>query len=232
MRRDERVAVIIPALNEAGHIGPLVEETLRQPVESVIVVDNGSTDGTGRLAREAGADVVVEPRRGYGYACAAGSRKALLSGAAILVYMDGDFSSPPGELSRVLSPIWEGRADLVLGSRIRGEIASGAMPPHQRFGNWFSAVLMRLVYGVSVTDLGPFRAIRAEWLERLDMKEMTFGWPTEMMVKAARQGGSIVEVPVSWHIRKSGRSKVGGTVSGSVRAAYTILRVTLKYAYR
>jgi glycosyltransferase involved in cell wall biosynthesis len=221
-------SVIIPALNEAENIGGLVREALDQPVDQVIVVDNGSTDATATLAREAGALVVAEPRRGYGFACAAGVAAA--RDADILVFLDGDYSSLPGELPRLLAPLQEGRADLVLGSRPLGHIAPGAMPPHQRFGNWLTARLMRLLYGLKVSDLGPYRAVHAELLRSLDMQEMTYGWPTEMMVKAARRHARIVEVPVSYHSRRAGRSKVSGTVRGSLLATYYILGVTLRYA--
>jgi glycosyltransferase involved in cell wall biosynthesis len=226
-----KTAVIIPALNEAGNIAPLVQAALAQPVDWVVVADNGSTDETARLAKEAGAQVVGEARRGYGYACAAGTAAALGVGADILLYMDGDFSSSPAELPRLTRPIQAGQADLVLGSRTLGHIADGAMPPHQRLGNRLSASLMSRLYDVPVTDLGPFRAIRAELMSELDMREMTFGWPTEMMVKVARRGGRILEVPVGWYERRSGRSKVSGTIRGSILAAYYILGVTLRYAW-
>lgn len=225
-----KTAVIIPALNEAGAIGPLVRETLAQGVAWVVVVDNGSTDNTAELARQAGALVVNEPRRGYGYACAAGTAAALQMGADILVYMDGDYSSLPAELPRLLEPLAQGATDLVLGSRVLGHIAMGAMPPHQRFGNWLAARLMRALYGTPVTDLGPYRAIHADVMRRLRMREMTFGWPAEMMVKVARAGGRIVEVPVSWHNRRAGRSKVSGTLRGSLLAAYYILGVMVRYS--
>jgi glycosyltransferase involved in cell wall biosynthesis len=227
-----RIAVVIPALNEAGNIADLVAETRFQAIlgaeSSIIVVDNNSTDGTGEIAQQAGAQVVFEPRRGYGFACAAGVRAA--QEAEILVFLDGDYSSLPSELNRVLDPVLADSADLVLGSRVRGHIEPGAMPPHQRFGNWLASNLMRLLYHVEVTDLGPYRAIRADLLSSLDMREMTYGWPTEMMVKAARRKARILEVPVSFCNRRSGRSKVSGTVSGSVLAAYYILGVTLRYA--
>jgi glycosyltransferase involved in cell wall biosynthesis len=227
-----KTAVIIPALNEAGNIARLVQETLLQPVDCVIVVDNGSTDDTAALASQEGAVVVTEPRQGYGYACAAGTAVALREGADVLVYMDGDFSSLPGELTRLLEPIQKEEADLVLGSRTLGHIASGAMLPHQRFGNWLSARLMSRLYHIRVTDLGPYRAIHSDLMRSLDMQEMTFGWPTEMMVKVARRNGRILEVPVSWHVRRSGQSKVSGTLRGSFLAAYYILGVTLRYARR
>jgi glycosyltransferase involved in cell wall biosynthesis len=227
-----KTAVIIPALNEAGNIARLVQETFEQPVDCVIVVDNGSTDETAVLAGKMGATIVKEPRQGYGYACAAGTVVALQEGADVLVYMDGDFSSQPAEITRLLEPIRKKKADLVLGSRALGHIASGAMLPHQRFGNWLSAQLMSRLYHVKVTDLGPYRAIRSDLIRELDMREMTFGWPTEMMVKSARRNGRILEVPVSWHVRRSGQSKVSGTLRGSFLAAYYILGVTLRYAWR
>lgn len=222
------VDVIIPALNEAGNIVQLVQEAAAQPVERVIVADNGSTDGTGPLAFEAGADVVVEARRGYGYACAAGAAAA---SAEILVFLDGDFSSLPAEMPRLIAPIRQGQAELALGSRVLGEILPGAMPPHQRFGNWLASALMRRLYGVTVTDLGPYRAIRRDLLLDLLMQEMTFGWPTEMMVKCARRGVPILEAPVSFAPRRCGQSKVSGTLRGSILAAYYILGVTLRYAF-
>jgi glycosyltransferase involved in cell wall biosynthesis len=227
----DKIAVIIPALNEAGNIQRLVAEVLRvRPVE-VIVVDNGSTDATAEEARASGAQVVYEPRRGYGYACAAGVVAATNQGADILVFLDGDYSSLPAELLIILAPILAGEADLVLGSRALGHIASGAMPSQQRFGNWLVARLMNWLYDLSVSDLGPYRAIRSAVLTTFDMREMTFGWPTEMMVKAARQGVRIVEVPVSFHPRQAGRSKVSGTLRGTVLAAWFILGVTLRYAF-
>lgn len=226
-----KTAVIIPALNEAGNIESLVRETLEQDVDWVIVVDNGSVDDTAVLAQEAGAIVMNEPRRGYGFAVSTGTIEGLKLGADVLVTMDGDFSSLPDELPSLLAPVEAEEADLVLGSRMLGHIAQGAMHPHQRFGNWLASGLMSWLYKVSVTDLGPYRAITAEMMRELDMREMTFGWPTEMMVKVARRNGRIVEVPVSWHVRRSGQSKVSGTLRGSILAAYYILGVTLRYAW-
>jgi glycosyltransferase involved in cell wall biosynthesis len=222
------VAVIIPALNEAGNIAGLVAELRAVVAAEIIVVDNGSTDDTAAVAVAAGARVVTEPRRGYGYACAAGVAAA--GGAELVVFIDGDGSFLPAELPALLAPLRAGRADLVLGSRPLGHIAPGAMPPQQRFGNWLAAGLMRLLYRMKVTDLGPYRAIRRDLLERLAMREMTYGWPTEMMVKAARRGARIAEVPVSFHPRRSGKSKVSGTLRGTLLAARYILGVTLRYA--
>ena len=226
------IAVVVPALNEAGNIGALVAELLAQPMLGgdgfVVVVDNGSSDGTGRIAQAAGAQVILEPRRGYGYACAAGSAAAIERGATLIVYIDGDYSSLPAELARVVGPALAGEAELVLGSRTLGAMQAGAMPPHQRFGNWLTSRLMRRLYAIAVTDLGPYRAIRSDLLQALEMREMTFGWPTEMMVKSARRNARIVEVAVSNHARRSGRSKVSGTLRGSVLAAWFILGVTLR----
>jgi glycosyltransferase involved in cell wall biosynthesis len=224
-----QVAVIIPALNEAGNIAGLVAELRAAVAAEIIVVDNGSTDDTAAVAAAAGARVVTEPRRGYGYACAAGVAAA--DGAELVVFMDGDGSFLPAELPALLAPLLEGRADLVLGSRPLGHIAPGAMPPQQRFGNWLAAGLMRLFYRMDVTDLGPYRAIRRDLLESLAMREMTYGWPTEMMVKAARRGARIIEAPVSFHPRRSGKSKVSGTLRGTLLAARYILGVTLRYAW-
>jgi glycosyltransferase involved in cell wall biosynthesis len=221
--------VIVPALNEAETIAAVVQATLEQPVATVIVVDNGSTDDTAILAQQAGAKVVGEARRGYGYACAAGVAAA--TDADILVFLDADFSSPPAEISQLIEPIEAGRAQMVLGSRMLGEIEPGAMLPHQHFGNWLTARLMRLLYGLQVTDLGPCRAIQADLLHSLNMQEMTFGWPTEMMVKAAKRKAQITEVPVSWHMRRAGQSKVSGTLKGSALATYYILGVTFRYAF-
>jgi glycosyltransferase involved in cell wall biosynthesis len=223
------VAVIIPALNEAGNIARLVAEVLETYPAHVIVVDNGSTDATAEEARGAGAQVVHEARRGYGSACAAGVMAT--QEADVLAFLDGDYSSLPSELPSILAPILADEADLVLGSRPLGHIAPGAMPPQQRFGNWLASRLMNRLYGVSVTDLGPYRAIRRSLLEALDMQEMTYGWPTEMMVKAAKRGARIVEVPVSFQSRQAGHSKISGTLRGTVLAAWYILGVTLRYAW-
>ncbi len=224
-----RIAVIIPALDEAGNIRRLVTEVWESISAEVIVVDNGSTDATHREARAAGARVVRESRRGYGYACAAGVAAA--QHADVLVFLDGDRSFLPAELPTLLAPILADEADLVLGSRWLGHIAPGAMPPQQRFGNWLAARLMNRLYDLSITDLGPYRAIRRSLLMTLDMREMTFGWPTEMMVKAAKRGARLVEVPVSFHSRQSGRSKISGTLRGTVLAGWYILGVTLRYAW-
>jgi glycosyltransferase involved in cell wall biosynthesis len=224
------ITVIIPALNEAGNIGKLVQDVRAIAPLEVIVVDNNSTDSTAEEARGAGAKVVIETRRGYGYACAAGVSAA--QDADVFVFMDGDHSFSPADLPRLLSPIMEGQSDFVLGSRELGVIAKGAMPAHQRFGNWLVSRLMNALYSISITDLGPYRAIRRQLLIELDMQEMTYGWPTEMIVKAARHGAKIVETPVSYHNRRFGQSKVSGTVRGTILATWFILGVTFRYAWK
>lgn len=223
-----RVAVIIPALNEEESVAHVIADVPPDLIYEIIVVDNGSTDRTAEVARAAGARVVREERRGYGYACLAGAEAAE---SEVLVFLDADGSFAPREISALVKPILEGRADLVLGSRELGEMEKGAIFPHQRFGNWLAVRLLRHLYGLEVTDLGPFRAIRRAAFEGLGMSEMTYGWPTEMMVKSARLGYRTVEVPVSYRPRLGGRSKVAGTVKGTVLAGYCIISTTLKHAW-
>ena len=224
-----RIAAVIPALNEAPSIARVVRGLRAQTttkLAQIVVVDNGSSDDTAAIARAAGATVVSEPRRGYGYACLAG---VLAADADIVVLLDGDAADDPADLPRVLAPLLDGSADLVVGSRARGTLETGSMTPHQVFGNWLAATIMRRLYGVAVTDLGPFRAIRRADLVGLDMQEMTYGWSVEMMVKAARAGLRYHEVPVSYRRRAGGVSKVAGTLSGSVRAGWCILSTTFRY---
>lgn len=220
------ISLIIPALNEAACLPALLAEVPRDLLYEIIVVDNGSTDETAAVARTAGARVVSEPQRGYGAACAAGVAAAT---GEILVFMDGDGSFVPQELTRLVAPMVAGAADLVLGSRMGRGMVAGAMPPHQRFGNVLVAWLVRRFYGVALTDLGPFRAIRRDLLTALQMQERTYGWPIEMMVKAAKQQARLLEVPVTYRPRLAGQSKVGGTVRGTILATYKILRVTFRY---
>lgn len=225
-----RVAVIIPALNEQATIADVVSHVLRSVDGQVIVVDNASTDATAERARAAGATVSYEPRQGYGAACFAGFHAA--SEADILVFMDGDGVFDPGQIKDLLAPIAADEADLVLGSRTQGRLEPGALLIHARFGNWLTSQLMRWWYDLRVTDLGPFRAIRRSVLNALDMQEMSYGWPTEMMVKAAKLGYRVVEVPVDYFRRAGGRSKISGTLRGTVLAAYYILGTTVKHAIR
>jgi glycosyltransferase involved in cell wall biosynthesis len=224
-----RITAVIPALDEAPSIGEVVRGLRSQTATTfhqIIVVDNGSSDDTTAVARDAGATVVAEPRRGYGYACRAGVVAA--TDADVIVLLDGDAADDPADLPRVVGPVVDGMADLVVGSRSLGTLERGAMTPHQVFGNWLAATIMRRIYGVAVTDLGPFRAIRRAELLDLEMREMTYGWSVEMMVKAARAGLRYHEVPVSYR-RRIGVSKVSGTVLGSLRAGWCILSTTFRY---
>jgi glycosyltransferase involved in cell wall biosynthesis len=220
-------SLIVPALNEAACLGPLLAELPAGLVDEIIVVDNGSTDDTAGVARAGGAQVVVEPQRGYGAACRAGARAAR---GDVLVFMDGDGSFVPAECAVLVAPVVSGQADLVLGTRMRRPLPSGAMPPHQQWGNRVVAGLLRTLYGVQVTDLGPYRAIRRDLLQALEMREMTYGWPVEMMIKTARRGGVLAEIPVTYRPRTAGVSKVGGSAKGTVLATWRILRITFRYA--
>lgn len=220
-----RVSLIIPALNEAGSLGPLLAEVPAELVYQVIVVNNGSTDRTAEVAKAGGAVVIDEPRRGYGFACAAG---LTVAEGEVLAFMDGDGSFAPGELHNLLAPLLQDKADLVLGSRMRGSRVE--MPSHQRFGNLLFVWMLRQRFGLNLTDLGPYRAIRRELLLTLDMRERTFGWPLEMIIKTARQRKRIVEVPISYYPRTAGQSKVGGTLRGSILTAYRFFHVILRYS--
>jgi glycosyltransferase involved in cell wall biosynthesis len=225
-----KVSVIIPVLNEEESIAAVLGDIPPELEAEVLVVDNGCTDRTISIARSKGARIVVAEQRGYGAACYAGT---LAASGDILVYLDGDYSDYPAEMSSLIAPIVEGRADLVLGSRLaRGDLSREAMPPQQRFGNWLTARLMRWLYKLPVTDLSPFRAIRKEVLLALKMQEMTFGWPTEMTVKAARAGYRLEEVPVRYRPRLGGKSKISGTLRGTILAGYYILTTIFRYAWR
>ena len=222
--------MIIPALNEAGNIRQLVAEVRSTASVDVIVVDNNSTDSTAQEARDAGAQVIREPRRGYGYACAAGVLAA--AHADVLVFLDGDYSFSPADLPLLLSPLLEGHADLVLGSRVLGCIAPGTMPPHQYFGNWLVSHLMRVLYRISITDLGPYRAIHRQLLMELDMKEMSYGWPTEMIVKAARRGRASWKCLWSIGIAASAGRRSAEPYAVSILATWFILGITFRYAWK
>lgn len=222
MRNLKRVSVVIPALDEALSIARVIHD-IPDWVDDVIVADNGSTDGTARAARAAGARVVVEPRRGYGAACLAGLA-ALPAATAIVVFLDGDYSDYPGDMADVVDPIASDTADLVIGSRVLGGAERGSLTGPQVFGNWLATRLIRLVWGVRFTDLGPFRAIRRDALDALAMQDTNFGWTVEMQVKAARAGLRCHEVPVRYR-RRIGVSKVSGTIKGSVNAGVKILWV-------
>jgi len=232
--------IIIPALNEEASVADVVRAIPRAPagarVDRVIVVDNGSTDGTARAARAAGADVVGEPARGYGRACLAGIVE-IASGPTpdVVVFLDGDRSDRPEDLPHVLAPIVRGEADLVIGSRVlgarAGRIERGALLPQARVGNWLATKLLHARWGVRFTDLGPFRAIRYADMLRLGMSDPTYGWTVEMQARAARAGLRCAEVPVGYR-RRVGRSKISGTLSGSLRAGAKILLTIGRLALR
>jgi glycosyltransferase involved in cell wall biosynthesis len=198
-------------------------------VTEVIVVDSNSTDGTPDLARKMGAQVIHEPRRGYGRACLTGLANA--QNPDVVVFLDGDYSDRPSELPIILAPITEGRADITLGSRLTSKSNAGALPWHQSLGNRLAAALIRLLYGVKVSDLGPFRAGRADVLRDLALEEATYGWAVEMILKGAIAGFRIVEVPVSYYPR-IGKSKIGGTVKGTLGATWFILIRIVSYYLR
>jgi len=220
-----RLAVIIPALNEEESIGRVIEAIPRHLEPDVIVVDNGSTDRTAEIARQHGARVVHEPRRGYGSACLAGI--AALRQPDIVAFLDADLSDDPGLLADLVRPIGEGRADLVIGSRMLGDQDPGALPPHSRFGNWLAGLILTRLYRRPTSDLGPFRAIRHSALQSLQMADRGYGWTMEMQAKAARLGIPTVEMPVSYR-RRVGRSKITGTLPGSLKAALVILATAFR----
>jgi glycosyltransferase involved in cell wall biosynthesis len=224
-----RVSVIIPTHNEAQAIGRVLADLPADLISEVIVVDCNSTDGTPEIAANFGARVLHEPRRGYGRACLAG-----LIGANrpdVVVFLDGDYSDRPHELSLLLAPITDDQADITLGSRLGKQAIRGALPWHAAFGNRLAASLIRLLYGLNISDLGPFRAGRADVLRRLELQEDTYGWAVEMILKGAREGFRIVEVPVSYYPR-IGKSKISGTVKGTVGAAWFILSLIVRYYFR
>ena len=225
--QDVRIAVIIPALNEEAAIGHVLAD-IPAYVSEVIVVDNGSTDRTVEIARAAGATVLHEPQKGYGYACLRGMRHA--ADTDIIVFLDGDYSDHPEEMDRVVRPIVEGQADMVIGSRLRGEMEPGAMLPHAYAANVMFSVLLRLLCGLRMTDIGPFRAARTQDLLALDLQELTFGWTLEMMIKAARAGMRVHEVPVSYR-KRLGQSKVSGSLWASLKAGVKMF-YTLRYCWR
>jgi glycosyltransferase involved in cell wall biosynthesis len=223
-----RISVIIPTHNEAHAIGRVLADIPAHLVTEVIVVDSNSTDGTPEIAGRAGVRVVSEQRRGYGQACLTGV--ACASSPDVVVFLDGDYSDRPAELPLLLAPISEGHADITLGSRLAGPRMPGALPWHAAFGNRLAAGLISLLFQQRITDLGPFRAARADVFRVLALEETTYGWAVEMILKGALRGFRIVEVPVSYYPR-IGKSKISGTISGTVGAAWFILTRILRYYF-
>jgi glycosyltransferase involved in cell wall biosynthesis len=224
-----RVSVVIPTHNEEQAIGRVLADLPADIVTEVLVVDSNSTDGTCEVAANMGARVLHEPRRGYGRACLTGLAGA--NSPDIVVFLDGDYSDRPDELPLILAPIIEGRADITLGSRLGKQSVRGALPWHAAFGNRLAAVLIRLLYGLTISDLGPFRAGRADVLRRLELQENTYGWAVEMILKGSLAGFRIVEVPVSYYPR-IGKSKISGTLKGTVGAGWFILSRIVGYYFR
>jgi glycosyltransferase involved in cell wall biosynthesis len=224
------VDVIIPALNEEKALPRVLAEIPRPPVRRIIVADNGSTDRTAAVAEEHGAEVVREPERGYGAACLRALAQLAGDPPDIVVFLDGDYSDHPAELLSLIDPIAAGHADMVIGSRVRGQSERGALSPQQRVGNAIACTALRLFYGVHYTDLGPFRAVRWETLQELAMVDRNFGWTVEMQIKAAKRGVPYLEVPVSYR-RRIGVSKVSGTFRGSLSAGAKILWLLGRYAW-
>jgi glycosyltransferase involved in cell wall biosynthesis len=228
-----RVSVIIPTHNEAQSIALVLADLPSDLTTEVIVVDSNSNDGTPEIAARMGARVIQEPRRGYGRACLTGLATA--NSPDVVVFLDGDYSDRPSELPILLAPIIngtaEGRADITLGSRLQRRRSARALPWHQAFGNRLAASMIRLLYGLKISDLGPFRAGRADVLRKLALEETTYGWAVEMILKGALAGYRVVEVPVSYYPR-IGQSKISGTLKGTVGAAWFILSLIVRYYFR
>ena len=219
---DHRYALVIPALNEASTIGTVLRQTPANLFSQTIVVDNGSRDSTGEMAAAAGAEVIREPRRGYGQACLSGLERLDASITAV-AFIDADLSDDPEDLERLVRHFEHGDWHLVIGSRVLGAAEPGSLVPLQRFGNWLTTRLIALFWGVRFTDLGPLRILRRDALDRLKLHDRNYGWNVEMQAKAAKLGLKVCEIPVRYRCRRQGRSKISGTFSGSVRAGIKIL---------
>ncbi len=225
------VDVIIPAFNEEESIGLVLNDIPKGLVRQVVVANNNSTDRTAERAREAGAVVVNQPEQGYGAACLMAIDTSLNTSPPpdILVFLDADYSDHPEEMTLLLEPILSGQAELVIGSRALGDREKGSMMPQQVFGNRLATFLMKIIYGSTFTDLGPFRAITRRAYEEIGMVDRNFGWTVEMQVKALKKKIAHTEIPVTYRRRK-GVSKVSGTVKGSILAGYKIIYTIFKYA--
>ena len=228
MRHNKKIAVIIPALNEQESIGQVLTD-IPKWVDDIIVVDNGSRDGTPDIARTAGARVFREDQRGYGGSCLKGM--ANLKNPDIVVFLDGDYSDHPNEMDRLVDPLIEDNYDFVIGSRTLGQAEQGALAPQAKFGNWLACQLMYLFWKTRFTDLGPFRAIKYQKLLDLNMQDQNFGWTVEMQIKAVRQNLKTTERPVSYR-RRIGKSKVTGTLRGVIGAGYKILATIFIYGFQ
>lgn len=226
------VDAVIPALDEAANIARVVESLGPYGLRRIVVADNGSRDGTGAVARAAGAEVVHEPQRGYGAACLAGIARLRIEPPGAVLFLDGDGADDVRMVPALLAPLRAGEADLVIGSRTLGQADPGAITPVQRFGNVLSSTLVSAFFKVRFTDLGPFRAITWPGLTLLEMADRDFGWTVEMQAKAARRGLRCVEVPVDARARTAGQSKVSGTIKGSVKAGVKILYTIGREALR
>ena len=224
-----RVSVIIPTRNEREGIARVLADLPADLVSEVIVVDNDSTDGTTEIAAHWGARVIREPRRGYGQACLTGLANVIAPD--IVAFLDADYSDRPAELPNVLRPLLEGRADIVLGSRLADRASARALAWHAALGNRFAAALIRRLYGLKISDLGPFRAARASVLQELSLEEKTYGWAVEMILRGAIGDFRVVEVPLSYHPR-IGKSKISGTVKGTLGAAWFILALIVRYYFQ
>jgi glycosyltransferase involved in cell wall biosynthesis len=225
------IAVVIPAYNEEKSIGLVVNAIPQPPVNEVIVADNNSTDQTAKVAKAAGARVVFEAELGYGAACLTGIAEARRLGAELIVFLDGDFSDYPEEIPALIAPILDGRYDMVIGSRILGEREPGSLTPQQRHGGLLACALMNFFFRTRYTDLGPFRAITTQALDRLNMQDRNYGWTVEMQVKAAQVGLRVTEIPVRYR-RRIGKSKVSGTVKGVILAGWKIITTIMRYALK
>lgn len=222
------VAVVIPAYNEADCL-PLVLQAMPPEIGAVIVVDNGSTDGTSKIAARAGATVIFEPRRGYGQACQAGIREAAKRDAQVVVIMDGDHSFDARQIQDLTDPIFSDMADMVLGDRT-ANAEKDAILIQQKVGNRIATFLIRRVTGHRYRDMGPFRAIRTDSLLGMSMEDRNFGWNVEMQIKAVRGGLRVLEIPVRCKKRPAGDSKISGSMRGSAQAGWKMLRAVLRYA--